>query len=68
MAIDTLDDRIHDYNPFKSDCRNCAWFNGEEALNCAAFPTSIPVSILRADKKHREPWKSQKNKIVFKSK
>lgn len=62
-----LDDREQYYSPYTSDCKNCVHFD-RLSLSCKAFFKGIPITILSGDKKHREPWKSQKNKIVFKAK
>ena len=62
-----LDDRGIYYNPYASDCAECVYFD-LITMTCKAFPKGIPVSLLSGDKKHREPWKSQKNKIVFEPK
>lgn len=62
-----LDDTAQYYDRFGSDCSKCVHFNGEEEWNCPAFPGKIPLVIL-GGQKHRKPWSTQKNKIVFKKK
>lgn len=62
-----LDDRETYYNPYAADCGNCVHLD-RITLTCKAFPKGIPVSLLSGDKKHREVWKTQKEKITYKPK
>lgn len=59
-----LDDRATYYNPYASDCGRCKHFDND-TFSCAGFPKGIPLSILKGDKKHREVWETQKDKITF---